>query len=767
MGLVIHNLKKQKSQFLSFGIMVCITALIVNTALVLAFQTGKAYDKSFAEKNTAAINVLIPAAVDNDGIEGEMNKIEGVLSVERHEGVFTSATVREFAGSDFDMNTVFYNLEGERSVNLLEVSEDAGHSEKSVYVPEYMIRLGGFNLGDEITYSIGDKDYTFSIGGSVSEMQYGNYGTGLIGAYLPQKAYEEFASENSGALTAEYSMMTADNVKLSQVRNEIAALCSNKGIPLLNIGDKDAAKQTRTMVCTLLIVVFLCLAAIIFMVNIFLCNFRIKNSIEDEMTNMGVLKAIGYTSGMIITSNVVPYTMVGAASSAIGAALSYTILPFVADILAAQSGFSFAPVFDVTALCLTIIFSTGLILLFTYISAGKIRLLEPIIAIRGIMTAGTAKNHFPLEDSKMGIKFTRVLKQISQSAGQNLLLFVLSFCIMVLLSFAGTLFYNVSINPDNFMDTLSEESPSVIFAAADGKMEELKKELAKDSRVKEVLEYAQTPVSYEEGSLTCFVSEDFSLVKNDICYEGKNPAGDDEAAVGSALAGQYAIGDSIEIINGSKAHTYTVTGFIQSVNNNGMVLELTGEGYERISENKPNTLNVYLAEASAETFISEWEAEYPDDIANAVNYEQLAENGQRMYAGIVSAVTVVLFIISVLVVLLVMYIIINSMLTRRRQEFGIYKAIGYSNRQLLLQSAGSFVPVIAVAAILSVIAGLMYLPAMNNAIFSLLGAMKNHFEISLGFLFILALLFIAVSFIICIVLAMPMKRITAYSLLKE
>ena len=135
--------------------------------------------------------------------------------------------------------------------------------------------------------------------------------------------------------------------------------------------------------------------------------------------------------------------------------------------------------------------------------------------------------------------------------------------------------------------------------------------------------------------------------------------------------------------------------------------------------------------------------------------------------GIVSVIVIILFVISVLMVLLVMYVIINSMISRRRQEFGIYKALGYTNRQLTVKTALEFIPVVAMASIISGIAGLWYLPALNNIIFSLIGAVKNHFEVSVWMLIVFAMLFTAAAFVISILLSAPIKKITAYSLLKE
>ena len=738
--LTLHNLKKAKGQYISFGVFICLTAFIINIALVLAFQTFNAYDSLFDKLDTADINFIIPQIQDNEDLLTEVEGIDGVSFVEKHGGVFMPVTVREFAGSDFDMNTVFYNLNEERTLNLLDVTEYSGKSEVSVYIPMYMKELGGFAEGGSIAYSIDGKEHIYDIGGVVQEMQYGNYGTGLIGGYFPEAVYEDFAREYSEHVIAEYSLKISSTADVSKMKNTISEMLREKGIALLNINDRDTAKQTRTMVCTLLIVIFLALAAIILVVSIFLSNFRIRSAIEGELAQMGVLKAVGYTSNLIIAGAIMPYMLVGVAATVMGIALSYAVLPSVAGILAIQSGFSYTPDFDIMALLIVILTLTCAILLFSYISAGKIHRLEPINAIRGITG--------------------------NESAGQNILLFIVSFGIMVLLSFAGTLLYNVNVKPDNFMNTLSEELPSVIFTAEDGKMTELKELLQNDSRVRLVLEYASVPVSYEDGSLTAFVCEDFSKVTNDICYEGHNPVKENEIAVGNAISDGIPIGSEIELTVGSQSAYYIVTGYIQSVNNAGAVCQLTSEGYEKIGETT-NSVNIYLYNKNAGEFINEYEENHDALIKSSVNFEQMSENGRMMYTSIVSVIVIFLFVISVLMVLLVMYVIINSMISRRRQEFGIYKAIGYTNRQLTVKTALKFIPVVAVASIISILAGLWYLPAINNIIFSLIGAVKNHFEVSVWILIVFAMMFTAVAFVISVLLSAPIKKITAYSLLKE
>ena len=92
--LILHNLKKAKGQYLSFGVFICLTAFIINIALVLAFQTFNAYDSLFDQLDTADINFIIPQIQDHSDLLAEVEKIDGVSFAETHAVVFIPVTVR-------------------------------------------------------------------------------------------------------------------------------------------------------------------------------------------------------------------------------------------------------------------------------------------------------------------------------------------------------------------------------------------------------------------------------------------------------------------------------------------------------------------------------------------------------------------------------------------------------------------------------------------------------------------------------------------------
>ena len=269
--------------------------------------------------------------------------------------------------------------------------------------------------------------------------------------------------------------------------------------------------------------------------------------------------------------------------------------------------------------------------------------------------------------------------------------------------------------------------------------------------------------------MTAFACEDFSKVRNDVCYMGENPKDADEIALGSAFEENFKIGDTVSVTVDGITKSFQVTGFVQSVNLQGELCELSIEGYNSLfNQNQTPYLYVYLENAeNAEKITKEYKSDYSALVADTVNSYKLQTEAQDMYMGITVVLVVSICAVTILVVLFILYIVIKSLLVKRRQELGIYKAMGYTSSQLILQTTGSFMPVSMVAIVLSSFLAIYYMPAIYQFIFETLGVMKNNIEISFGFLMLFAVAQILVNIMISIILCMPIRKISAYVLIKE
>ncbi|MBP3421640.1 MAG: ABC transporter permease [Lachnospiraceae bacterium] len=768
---ILYNLKKEKSSFISFGVIILITALILNCAAVLLRQVDNAYDEKFEELNSATLNTIVPEVQKSSELEKAMNETEEVEKCESHAAIMTEATVKDFNGADFSMNTVFYNMDDKRTLNQFEiVSESKKDVDNPIYIPLYVSNFGGFALNDEIVYVIDGKSHSFTVAGVIEEMQYGNYGSGLLCAYMPGEEFAEFEDAYSSKAVVEYSMSVKNGASLDNVKNDVSKAIDNKGVMVLSILDSESVKGVRTMVTDLLVLILAAFALIILAVSVFLSNFKVKNAIESEITNMSVLKALGYTSAQIVASITLPYAIVSLVFAIIGVTLSYALLPVLCSVLTVQSGFSFAIIFDLQSfVCVTCILC-GVVTFFTFISARKIKKTQPIDGLRGNTSAKHAKkNYFPLAETKGNTKFLLVLKQMIVSKKQNVMLFMVSFVLTVLIAFSGTLFYNVVVAPENFMSALSDEVADVIIYPKSNQVTELEENLENDNRVDDSLKYMSATVKIEEKTVIAFVCEDFSKVRNDVCYIGENPKDKDEIALGSAFEGDFKIGDTVSVTVDDMTKSFRITGFVQSVNLQGELCELSIEGYNSFfAQRQTPSFYVYLENPeTAEKIAKEYKSDYSELVADTVNAYKLQKEAQDMYMGITVVLVVAIFVVTILVVLFILYIVIKSLLVKIRQELGIYKAMGYTSSQLILQTISSFMPVSIIAIVLSSSLALFYMPAIYQFIFETLGVMKNNIEISFGCLMLFAIAQILVNVMISIILCMPIRKITAYALIKE
>lgn len=120
---ILYNLKKEKTSFISFGVIILITALILNCAAVLLCQVDRAYDTKFEKLSSAMLTAIVPEVQNSSELEKAIDEIEKVEKIESYTAIMTEATVKDFNGADFSMNTVFYNIDDKRTGSILTTTD--------------------------------------------------------------------------------------------------------------------------------------------------------------------------------------------------------------------------------------------------------------------------------------------------------------------------------------------------------------------------------------------------------------------------------------------------------------------------------------------------------------------------------------------------------------------------------------------------------------------------------------------------------------------
>lgn len=757
--------KKNLKDIVSFSIILFIATILFSSAIVLNNNVSKDYDDEFNKLNTASAFFTIPSAEYEDSMLEDIRNIKGIKDVETHSGVMLTVPV-DMEGSTQEQNQIFYNINDISNINKREIiTETNDNVNFGIYLSNYTFIHSSLDIKDKYEFNIDDVTYTFNIKGVVNEMQYGNYTSSVIGEYLESDSYNYLLQNNKDKEVVTISVKAEES---HSAYNNVSKYLSGKNINVLSKNYEEQAKNGRLAISNILVLILMVFSSVMLIISLFVSKFKIEQSIEEEMANMGALEALGYTSNEIILATIFPYIISGLLFTLLGVLVSYFILPMLSLVIEMQSGFIWKVKIDLLSNVVVLFINVSLIIIFTLIASFKIKKLNPINAIRGLTEKENNKNYFEIEKTTGNIHFILMLKNFMNTKKQNILLGIVLFFITAVSSFIGILFYNINMNPINFINTLVEEHPTVIVSST----KDLRDEIKNQDNVKNVVYYDENvTLNYKDNSYKTFVAENFDNLGNDLCYEGSNPKNSNEVAIGSKIKETYNIniGDYITLSKNGIENQYKVVGFVQSVNYSGEIIEITLNGYKELDTSySSKAMYVYLEnEDKAEEFINEIKNKYDSDIISTMNYVESMDSAMEMYVSLISIICIVIIVITLLLIYLILYIVISSIITRRKQELGIFKAIGYENKQLVRQLVGGFIPSTIMGAILGCIVSKIFMSDIYTAIFKAVGAYKVSFEYPFIVFLIIVVLLILSTIIIGTMLARKIKKISVYSLIKD
>ena len=755
--------RKNLKDIISFSIILFISLLFFNSALIVKNNIDKAYQKKFDKLNTANVFFNISKMQYTDELLNDIKQIEGIDEIEKKNGILVNIPIKT-DDADQEQNVIFYNLDDQIKLNKYEIVQTNNKKENSVYLSNYTFVHSGLKLGDKFEYKLNDIEYSNNVDGVIEEMQYGNYSSSIIVEYLSSDAYNNLLNNNQNNEVVSISIKCKESEK---IYNEVNKYLSEKNIKTLNKDFDTNSKTKKLSIANILVLILTLFSSLILIVSLLVSKFKITESIDEEVTNMGVLKALGYTSNEIILAIIMPYIISGVITSIIGISLSLLIVPLLANVIELQAGFIWVPKLDLITCLISFIISITLIGLFTLSSAKVIKKLNPINAIRGIKNNKQGKNHFEIDKTKGNINIIIMLKNFINSIRQNILLGTVLLFISIIVSFAITLFYNVNMNPLNFVNTLVEEHPDVVITVKN----DIKDKVMNIDNVKNAIYYDDTQTAnYKDSSYKLFISETYDDLANDLCYEGRNPK-NNEVAIGSKVKEKYdlKINDFITLTKDDQSYEYQIVGYIQSVNNSGEVIEITQEGYLNLDNNyKPKNLYVYLDDDSkSQDLINYVEEYFKDDITSTMDYAGSMNSALSMYVSIVSVISIIIILVTFALVYLILFILVSSIILKKKIDFGIYKSIGYKNKQLISHLIGGFMPSMIISVLIGIIINKIFMKKIYLFIFNNVGAYKVSFIYPLSLYILIGIAIILSTMLLQVLLSRKIKKISVYSLIKE
>jgi len=778
------NMNKGKGQSFSFFLVILIAAILMNAGLVVWLN----YDVNFerqAKKNNAADAFFI-GNVEADSSDTFLKLLKDDQRVETAESreVLYAMGQYQYSVGEQSKGAVFLKKDDTISighVDYLELSDKT--YEDPIYLPYLFQTGGGYRLGDEFEIRLitvqGEKTFRYQVAGFFDETFMGSINSTVSGYVLEEEQYRELSEVFAGEIDAVlYQVQVSDREDGQAVASAYAADIQEIIRPggLYDTNYFENIKSARTITSSIGALLIVAFSIIIVAVSLIIVKFRIANSIEEDMKNIGALKAIGYTNRQTVCGYLLQFVSLAFAGNVFGVAVSYLILPVVSDLFAAQTGILWEQPFDISAAGLTMSVLMVLVAAVAYLACQKAGKLVPIAALRsGLNTHSFKKNYCVLDGKPGGLTLRLAGKSFFQNGKYNIMVALIITVVSFATVFAGVMYYNISVDADSFIQLVAGEIPDAqvqieVSGAAAG--EQLMEEISKLPEIEKVYFNETLTAHLDSGSeVYCYVMEDFAAFDyQEILYKGRFPEYDNEIAMGGLLAQkeELEIGDTVAVSVGGEMREFLITGFIQGSNYLGQDACMTQAGWQTLVENQIFTvISIFWKEGTEGAIFLEDLKNRFTGITGTAEVGEIISSSMAVYKEAVAALTAVILAVTVVIVILTLYLVLKTNLIREKGKIGIQKAIGYTTRQLVLQSALSFVPVILISTILGGICAWFLLNPLLSLLFSNLGMMKVTFTIAPLLLIGLMTGINVIGFIVCILVSLRIKRVTPYTLINE
>lgn len=780
--LAKSNISKGKGQAVSFFAVILTAALLMNIGLVTWRNYEQNYDRKAAAGNTADLVFVAQADEDTaEKFEQQLNQDERTKDTEVRDILFAGGKF-QYSGGEQSRGAVLLKKDSTAKIGKISFTETVEENyDKPIYLPYLFQSGGGYQLGD--TFSIRlfsmsmEKEFAYRIAGFYEETFIGTINSTFTGFILEEGEYQElseiFADEISGKL---FAVQLHDRAESESYVTDLTGKLKSGAVGMYDTNHYEATKMARTTTSSIGAILVVAFSIIIVLVALIIVKFRIGNSIEEDMKNIGALKAIGYTNRQIISSFVLQFGIIALMGAVIGILLSYLVLPWISGLFAAQTGVIWEQSFDAVTSTVTLLVLLILIIGVSSLSCRRIGKLTPIVALRsGLATHSFRRNYCPLDG-----RFGRLLpalagKSFFQNAKQNILIGVIIAAVSFAAAFAGVMNYNIAGTDGAFIKMAAGETADIqlqVETADKAAAEALVEKMAEIPGISSgYLFGAETAALSGSMEIYWYITEDFAQYKyQDMLYAGRYPQYDNEIAL-NGLAAQAAgkkIGDTVMIQLAENQQEYLITGLIQGSNYMGHDGCITSEAWRRLDQ-EHNYSNIYLfvnEGTKIAPLLEQLENDFTE-VKATVNAVEMLESSMQVYKDVIGLLIAVIAVITAVIVVLTLYLVVKANLIREKQKYGIQKALGYTTGQLVFLSSGSLLPVIAGGAALGCAAARVGLNPLLSLLFGSIGIMKANFVISPVLLFGLLAAITLFGFLTAAAVSGRIRRITPYTLMNE
>lgn len=772
------NLRKAKGQTAAIIMLILLSSMMMNLWLMLALDYRQNYIRAFERLNDGHVTLALCSA--DEPLKNFMN--EALSSSEVIEYNITDALCQtgSYAYNGGNTQSLCIILEKEtalsRKVGKCEITEDSGFT-SGIYLPMILGTGDNYSVGDTIHMEIGTSKLEYTVCGFINSLTTGSNNCGGMCSFLLTKdKYEELAEKQCALDSLMISLRLENPQKSEDFETRMQQLLSEKFPDLSMTSNAFSWLITTRYISQGICSGIMCaMAFFVLLIALVVTASNVMNYIHENMPNLGALKAIGYTGRQLLFSLILQFSGIAFITSIAGTALSYCIFPAVNELMIAQTGIPYTVRFLPAPCFITLAAITGVVAVVVYCAAKRMKKIDPITAVRqGITTHNFKKNHVPLDTTALPLNMALAMKTACSGPKQNIIIFITMFVLSLVLVFSGVMFQNVISNADSFTTMIVGETTDTVISISTDMEQEFLKEIKKDSRLEKIHLYNMNNdgvgVTHVGGLvLSVCICDDCSAINNkDILVEGRFPEYDNETAIGISYAKKAGLklGDEITLSTQGQNETYLITGFTQISNFMGRDCLLTRKGYEKMGSLKTLSYYINLKKGTdIDAFNRDMTILFPNKIISATNFAESISGFLSVYITLMTIIVVAILIVSALIITFVLYLLNRMLLNQKEKEYGILKALGYTTKKLVLQTALGFMPTVIFSTVIGILISMQIINPLISLFLGGVGIVKSTLKVPVGIIIIAGSGLVLFTFAVSCLMSLKIRKNTPQKLL--
>lgn len=775
-----QNMKKKRGEMVIFFLLLTLAALLFYTSISVFLGMDKVLDTAYDNAHTA--DFFYMSNVAEEKIKDIICAQEEVTEYEVSDCLYFPEVEYRKEGQDEKNQATFFfgGIEDQRQIGKLAGMEDVEPAYDSILLPYYMKGANGFKTSDICYFTIGDTEYRFRVQGFVEDPLFATpLNINVYGAYVSKDFIEDAVADNPAAKAAEYVQHKA---RLREGEDSFAF--DNRIFPILtqevpeisqttNIGmNWETMKGGVGMMSRISMGIILAFSLLLILVVLIIIRFSIRNYIEMNLKNIGILQAAGYTSVQLKVSLLLEMACVTGLSVVAGIGLGIAGSGLIGMFEGIMLGIQWNQHFHPGAAGFTVVSIVGIVMGVTFLS-GRIYSKYPVLeSLRGgIRTHNFKKNYFRFDKSRLPVSLTLAGKSVMYEKTKTISVF----CIVMVLGLAAcegfALYENFATDMDNLLKLVGGESGDV-FLTGDN-LEEIGKDMESWKEIEQVLYYDQVTVQLEskqnETSVSCDIWKEPELIRNEMIVRGRLPKYDNEIVLTTGIAKllEVEVGDTVYVTGMGERKDYLVCGIDQKINNMGLRAMISRAGAKRLNGTEwVMTLYVYTGDNVVYEEISEKIMDTFSDVS-VTDSEKVVANSMNGVRMAMVAICLIFVIITVFVVAMVEVLLIKSKIIRERKNMGLSKAIGFTTSQLIIQTMMMNLPVIAVGAVCGSILSAYLMEPLVVMCLSFCGIEKCPFTVNPFWMMVTVIGIVAVAIVTSFISAVKIRKIEPVRMLTE